>query len=104
MSEALMEAVVKQASATRDPWLVACDANLKPEDFKKSLWYKSMHMFIEAPGEGKSICRSKGPSDWFIERTYDYVIASHSLQGKIINMELVEDFESRAHKTGTFLE
>ena len=40
-------------------------------------------MFIEAPGEGVSTCRSKGTTGEFIERTYDYVIASHSLQGKI---------------------
>ena len=31
------------------------------EDFKKSLWYKSRHMFIEAPEEGGATCRSKGP-------------------------------------------
>ena len=33
-----------------------------------------------------------------IERTYDYVIDSCSLQEKIRNMEVVEDFESRPHK------
>ena len=37
-NEALMEAVVKQARTTRHPWLVACDGNMNPEDFKKSLW------------------------------------------------------------------
>ena len=38
-----------------------------------------------------------------IERTYDYVIASSSLRGKINNMEVVEDFESRPHQAVTFL-
>ena len=33
------------------PWLVACEANMNPEDFKKGLWYESRHMFIEVPGE-----------------------------------------------------
>ena len=93
---ALMEAVVKQARTTRHLWLVACDANMDPEDFKKSLW------FIEAPGERISICRSKGPNGELIERTYDHLIASRSLQGKVKNMAVVEDFESRPHKAVTF--
>ena len=37
------------------------------------------------------------------EWTYAHVIASHSLQGKIKNMEVVEDFESRPHTAVTFL-
>ena len=49
--EALMEAVVKQTRTTRHPWLLACDANMNPEDFKKSLWHNSIHMLIEALGE-----------------------------------------------------
>ena len=48
-NEALMDAVVKQVRITRHPWLTACDANMCPEDFRKSLWLKSRHMFIEAP-------------------------------------------------------
>ena len=34
-NEALLEAVLKQASTTRHLWLVACDANMCPEDFEK---------------------------------------------------------------------
>ena len=30
-----MEVVVKQVRTTRRPWLIACDANMCPEDFKK---------------------------------------------------------------------
>ena len=33
--EALLEALLKQAKVTRHPWLVACDANMCPEDFEK---------------------------------------------------------------------
>ena len=32
--------------------------------------------------KGASTCRSKGPKDVWIERTYDYVVASGSLKGK----------------------
>ena len=49
-----------------------------------------------APKEA-STCRSKGPKGEWIERTYDYVIASGSLKGKISQMEVAEDFESRPH-------
>ena len=45
----------------------------------------------------------EGPNGELIERTYDHAIASHSLQGRIKNMEVVEDFESRPHKEATFL-
>ena len=30
----------------------ACAANMDPENFKKSLWLKNRHMFIEAPRDG----------------------------------------------------
>ena len=39
-NEALLEAVLKQARTTGHPWLVACDANMCPEDFEKSLWFQ----------------------------------------------------------------
>ena len=80
-NEALMAAVVKRVRATRHPWLVACDVHIDRDDFKKSLWYKSGHMFIDPPGEGTSTCRSEGPNGKLIERTYDYVIPSRSLHG-----------------------
>ena len=77
-----METVVKHASSTKHPWLMACDANMCPADFEKSLWFKGKHMFIMAPEEGVSTCRSKRPNEEVIERTYDYVIASSSLKRK----------------------
>ena len=48
--------------------------------------------------EGISTCRSKGFNRELIEKRVDDVIASQSLQGKIKNMEAVEDFESRRQK------
>ena len=98
-----MDAVVKQGRATGHLCFSACDAHLNPEEFKKSLWYQSRHMFIEATEEGVSTCRSKGPNGELIERTYDYVIASHSLQGKIKKINVMEDVESRPHKAVIFL-
>ena len=84
-----MEAVVKQDKTTKYPWLVACDANINPEDLKKSLWQKQLRR-----QEKKSTCRSKGPANELIENTYDYVVvASQSLQGTIKTMEVVDDFE-----------
>ena len=38
------------------------DANMSPEDFEKRLLFQSRHMFVEAPGEGISICSPKGPN------------------------------------------
>ena len=49
-------------------------------------------------GETISTCRSKGPNGELIERTCDHVIASQSLQVRIKNMGVDEDFESRPHK------
>ena len=91
-TEALMEAVVKQMRTTRHLWLVACD-NMNPEDFKKSLGLTEKSMFFETLDERISTCRSKDANDELIRRTYDYVIANQSLQGKIKDMEVVEDFE-----------
>ena len=95
-NEALLEAVVKQTRATRHPWLMACDANMSPEDFENSLCFRSVKMCVVAPET--STCRSKSPSGESIESTYDYVIACHSLKGKITGIRVVEDFESRPPK------
>ena len=62
--------------------LIAGDANMCPEDFKKGLWFENRHVFIKVPGERVSIWRSKGTNGEFIERTNDHVVASHSLQGR----------------------
>ena len=43
-NEALMEAGVKQARTTRHLWLVAFDATMDPEVFRKRLWCKSRHI------------------------------------------------------------
>ena len=92
-----------QARTTRHPWLTACDADMCPEDFEKSLWFQREPMHVVAPNKKRSTCRSKGPKDEWIERTCDYVIASGSLRGKILQMEVVEDFESRPHKAVSFV-
>ena len=86
------EVVLEKLRTSRYPWLTACGAILSPEDFKKSMWNRSRHMFIKAPGKDVSTCRSKCLSGDLMERTYDYVIASRSLQVKIRNMEMVEEF------------
>ena len=98
-----METLVKQARTARHSQFVACGANMKPEKFKTSFGFKDRCMLIEAPGREIPSCRSKCPNGKTIERTYDYVFASQSLQGKLENMEVAEDFESRRHKTVTFL-
>ena len=36
-NEALQEAVLKRTRTTRHPWMIACDANMSPEDSKKTL-------------------------------------------------------------------
>ena len=34
-NEVLLEAVLKRTRTTKRPWLIACDANMSPEDFEK---------------------------------------------------------------------
>ena len=101
-NEALFEAVVKQVKATRHPWLIACDANMCPEFSEKCLWFQSGQMFVAAPKDA-STCRSKGSKGEWIEGTYDYVVACHSLRGKSSQMEVVENFELRPHKAVSFV-
>ena len=100
-NEALLEGVLRQARTTRHPWLIACDANMCPEDFKWSLWFQQEQMRVVAPKEA-STCRSKGPKGEWIKRTFDDVIASGSPKGKISKME--EDFESTPHKAVSVVE
>ena len=39
-NETLLDAVVKQANTITHLWLVACDANMCPEDFENGLWFR----------------------------------------------------------------
>ena len=101
-NEALFEAVVRHANVTRHPWLAACDANMCPEEFEKSLWFHRELMHVVAPKEA-STCRSKDSKGEWIERTHDYVFACHSLRVEISQIKVVEDFESRPHKAVSFV-
>ena len=49
---------MKRARISKHPWLVACDADMSPEDFEKSLWLRKNQMHVAAP-EKASTCRSK---------------------------------------------
>ena len=53
--------------------------------------------------QGVSTCRSKGTKKVRIERTSDSVVASASLKGQILRMEVVENFESRPHEAVSFV-
>ena len=59
-NEALLHAVVKQAEVTKDPWLIACDAHMCPEDVERSFWFQSGQKCMVVPKEA-STRRSKGP-------------------------------------------
>ena len=96
-NEALLEALVKQANT-----LVACDANMSPEDVEKSLWFRKERMHVLA-SNGVSTCRSKGPKGERVEKTYDHVITCNGFRRKISKMEVVEDFESRPQKAVSFV-
>ena len=82
--------------------VVACDANICLEHFENSLWFQNELMHAMAPKEA-STCRSKSLKGEWIEKTYDYVIAGGCLKGKILQMEMVEDFESGPLKTVSFM-
>ena len=67
-NDALLEAVSKQAKTTRHWWLVACDANMCPEEFENSVWFQKELMDVVAPKEA-STHRSKDSKGEWIERT-----------------------------------
>ena len=53
--------------------------------------------------EGVSTCRSRSAKGEWVEKVYDYVIACNSLKGRISDMQVIEDFETRPHKAVTFV-
>ena len=102
-NEALLEGVLKRARVTRHPWLVVCYANMGLVELeKKNLWFQRSQMHAVAQEKG-STCRSKSEKGEWSEKVYDYVIACDSLKGKISQMEVMEDFESRPHQAVSFL-
>ena len=100
-NEALMEAVLKRTRITKHPWFIACDANMSPVDFEKSLWFRKDQVHVIAP-EGVSTCRSKNAKGEWVEKVYDNVTACSSLKGRISDMKVIEDFQSRPDKAVTF--
>ena len=61
-SEALLEAVLKRARVTTHPWLVACDADMSPVEFEKSLWSQKKRMHVVA-SENAFTCWSKSAKE-----------------------------------------
>ena len=61
-NEAILEAVLKRARATKHSWLIACDANMSLEDFEKRLWFRKDRMHVIAP-DGASTSRSKNAEE-----------------------------------------
>ena len=53
--------------------------------------------------EGVSTCRSRSAKKEWVEKVYDCVIACNSLKGRISDMQVIEDFETRPHKAATFV-
>ena len=66
-NEALLEAVLKRTRTTKHPWPKARDANMRPEDFEKSLWFRKDQMHVIAP-EGVSTCRSRSAKGEWVEK------------------------------------
>ena len=97
-----MEAVLRRTRTTKHPWLIARDANMTPEDFERILWFRNDRMHVIAP-EGVSTCRSRSAKGEWEEKVYDYVTACSSPEGTILDMQLIEDFESRPHQAVTFI-
>ena len=86
---------MKRARVTRHSWLVACDADMNPAEFENNF-------HVVAPEEA-STCRRKGAKGEWIEKSYDNVIACHSVKRNISQMKVVEDFESTPHKAAPFV-
>ena len=62
-NEAILEAVLTRARATKHLWLVACDANMSPADFENSLWFRKDQMHAIAPElqrAGRKVPRENG--------------------------------------------
>ena len=85
---------------TKHPWLMACDANMSPEDFEKSLWFKKDQMHVIAP-ERQRADHKNAKGEW-LEKVYDYVISCSSSKGRISDMKGI-DVESRPYKAVTFV-
>ena len=64
---------------TKHPWLIACDANMSPEDFEKSLWFRKEQMYVMAP-EGVSTRRSRSAKGEWAENENEHVEACSTLK------------------------
>ena len=53
-NEATMEAVVKQARTTSHSWLLACDAKMDRNEFRRGMWFKEEYKKIAALKVGVS--------------------------------------------------
>ena len=74
-NEAWIEAVPMRARPTRHLWLMVGDANVNPEDFRKSLWFQRRVHDYRSAARRKSyllVWEFRGDP---IERKYDCVIA-----------------------------
>ena len=98
-NEALLEAV---ARITKNPWLATCAANMSPLDFERSLWFQKTRCMWWPQRKLLRAGQQVQNGEW-VQKVYDYVIACNSLKRNILQMKVVEDFESRPHKAVSFV-
>ena len=99
-NEALMEAVVKQVRTTRRPWLLAFLLAMQTcvrKTSRRAFGSKAVTCALRCLEKAIQLADPMVPP---VLRVYrkdcNYVIASHGLQGKIKNMEVLEDHIRRS--------
>ena len=60
-------------------------------------------MYVMAPEGVSDQKKKKNAKGEWVEKVYDYVKACSSLKGKISDVKVIEDFESRPHNAVTFV-
>ena len=94
--EAILESVQKRASVTEHRWL-AGDGTMSPVDFEKKPLVSEKPDACESSRKSVHVQVKKCEKENGL-RSFMTVVACISLKGKMLQMKVVEDFESRPHK------
>ena len=91
-NEALMSTVLNVFANTRSHWIIACDAHMEANDFAQGHWVKEARARVKAPTQGSATYCAKGAGGLEIRKTQDYFVVSESLDGKIENVVVINEY------------
>ena len=92
----MVQGALGRVATARSHWIIACDANMEPMQFRSGECYSEAH--VKALAGGVSTYRTVGAGKKDTCKVLDYCMLGESLDNTFENIDVVEEFGPKPHK------